>query len=85
MKIKPKLVDHSLFKKPPPVKPKRLEPPKLSTPSYTNPSFYINSIGLLILIIGSLCLYQRFIDRNTIEIEKQNVILDFYQTVNQQL
>ena len=85
MKIKPKLVDHSLFKKPSPVKPKRLEPPKLSTSSSINTSFYINAIGLLILIIGSLCLYQRFIDRNTIEIEKQNVILDFYQTVNQQL
>ena len=87
MKIKPKLVDYSLFKKPKPNKPQIVIRPKktVQIPSSNNLSFYFNMIGLLILIIGSLCLYKRLVDREKEEFEKQNVILGFHQYVQEKL
>ena len=56
------------------LKPKPKIIPK-SEPSKNNFSFYINCIGILILIIGSLILYQRLMDKQSIEYQKQNTIL----------
>lgn len=80
MKIKPKLVDYSLFKKPKP-KLKVIERKKVEIPKSNDLSFYVNMIAILILIVGGLCLYQRLIDRDKDELEKQNVILGFHQYV----
>ena len=87
MKIKPKLVDYSLFHKPKP-KPKIIKPvPKkiIVHSSSNNMSFLVNIIGLLVLIIGGLCLYERLKDRNKDELEKQNVILGFHQYVKDKI
>lgn len=85
MKIKPRLVDYSLFHKP---KPKLIKPvpKKIVVPSSSNNmSFLVNIIGLLVLIIGGLCLYERLKDRNKDELEKQNVIIGFHQYVKEKL
>ena len=87
MKIKPKLVDYSLLKPKTPPKPKLKPKPKLLKkvePSKSNDiSFYINVFGILVLIIGGLCLYQRLVDRDKDELEKQNTILGFHHYVQQ--
>tara|TARA_B100000700_G_C14684689_1_gene686983 strand:+ start:286 stop:591 length:306 start_codon:yes stop_codon:yes gene_type:complete len=87
MKIKPKLVDYSLLKPKTPPKPKFKPKPKLLKkvePSKSNDiSFYINVFGILVLIIGGLCLYQRLVDRDKDELEKQNTILGFHHYVQQ--
>jgi len=52
-------VDYSLFHKP---KPKLIKPvpKKIVVPSSSNNmSFLVNIIGLLVLIIGGLCLYEK--------------------------
>jgi len=87
MKIKPRLVDYSLFKKPKQIKPQIVIQPKkiVQIPASNNLSFYFNMIGLLILIIGGLCLYKRLVDREKEEFEKQNVILGFHQYVQEKL
>ena len=87
MKIKPRLVDYSLFHKP---KPKskliKLVPKKIVVSSSTNNmSFLVNIVGLLVLIIGGLCLYQRLVDRDKDEFEKQNIILGFHQYVKEKI
>ena len=87
MKIKPKLVDYSLLKPKTPPKPKLKPKPKLLKkvePSKSNDiSFYINVFGILVLIIGGLCLYQRLVDRDKDELQKQNTILGFHHYVQQ--
>ena len=85
MKIKPRLVDYSLFHKP---KPKLIKPvpKKIIVPSSSNNmSFLVNIVGLLVLIIGGLCLYQRLVDRDKDEFEKQNIILGFNQYVKDKI
>ena len=77
---KPKLVDYELLK------PKKKIPKLISeSESKGNISFYINCIGILILIIGSIILYQRLKDKQLIEHEKQNTILSFHQYVQGKL
>ena len=88
MKIKPKLVDYSLLKPKTPPKPKLKPKPKLlikkAEPIKSNDiSFYINVFGILVLIIGGLCLYQRLVDRDKDELQKQNTILGFHHYVQQ--
>ena len=81
--IKPKLVDYELFK---PTKINLKPKPKIipkSEPSKNNFSFYINCIGILILIIGVLILYDRLTNKQSIELEKQNTILNFHQYVQE--
>ena len=85
MKIKPKLVDYSLFLKP---KPKIIKPvpKKIVVPSSSNNiSFLVNIVGLLVLIIGGLCLYERLKDREQKELEKQNTIVGFHQYVKEKI
>jgi len=88
MKIKPKLVDYSLLKssKSPPkpkLKPKLLK--KVESSKSNDISFYVNVFGILVLIIGGICLYQRLIDRDKDEFEKQNTIIGFHQYVNENI
>ena len=84
--IKPKLVDYELFKpkkinlKPKPKIPKHIPKPESSKYNF---SFYINCIGILILIIGVLILYDRLTHKQSIELEKQNTILNFHQYVQE--
>ena len=80
MKRKPNLVDHSLFKKPAAPPPKIIKPIKLKE-TQSNNSLLINIIGFLILLIGGLFMYERLINRNKRELEKQNTILGFHQYV----
>lgn len=85
MKIKPQLVDYSLFQKP---KPKIIKPApkKIVVPSSSNNiSFSVNIVGLLVLIIGGLCLYERLKDRELKELEKQNTIVGFHQYVKEKI
>ena len=87
MKIKPRLVDYSLFHKTKP-KPKLIKPvPKkiVVSSSTNNMSFLVNIIGLLVLIIGGLCLYERLKDREQKELEKQNTIIGFHQYVKEKI
>ena len=41
----------------------------------------INCIGFLLLCIGGICIYQRYIDREQKELEKQNLIVGFNEYV----
>ena len=85
MKIKPRLVDYSLFHKP---KPKLIKPvpKKIIVPSSSNNmSFLVNIVGSLVLIIGGLCLYERLKYREQKELEKQNTIIGFHQYVKEQI
>tara|TARA_B100001094_G_scaffold188469_1_gene182674 strand:+ start:274 stop:570 length:297 start_codon:yes stop_codon:yes gene_type:complete len=71
-KIKPKLVDYSKLLK--------IEKPKKNISkdinnNNNNLSFYINILGLLILIIGGYCLYQRYNDKEeTQKKQKDNIM-----------
>ena len=82
MNTKPKLVDYNLFKKPIAIK-KIIKKPVLPTKS--DNSMLINIVGFLILCIGGLCIYQRYIERENKELEKQNVILGFHQYVKENI
>ena len=76
--IQPKLVDYSLFPKPKKIIPKK----KIIINPSLNFKFYINLVGILLLIIGGLFLYQRLIDKDKTDLEKQNTILEFHQYVH---
>lgn len=82
MNTKPKLVDYNLFQKPVKIK-KIIKKPIIPTKS--DNSMLINIVGFLILCIGGLCIYQRYIEREKKEIEKQNVILGFHQYVKENI
>tara|TARA_Y100000591_G_C21697392_1_gene626449 strand:+ start:740 stop:997 length:258 start_codon:yes stop_codon:yes gene_type:complete len=84
MNTKPKLVDYNLFKKPVEKSIKKIiKKPVLPTKS--DNSMLINIVGFLILCIGGLCIYQRYIEREKKELEKQNVILGFHQYVKENI
>ena len=83
--IKPQLVDYELLKPTkmiPKIIRKIIPKPESSTNDF---SFYSNCIGILILIIGIIILYQRLMDKQSIEYEKQNTILTFHQYVKENL
>ena len=82
MDTKPRLVDPAWFAKPKP-KPKIIKKviPKQIVDPRANNSFMINCIGFLILCIGGICIYQRYIDREQKELEKQNLIVGFNEYV----
>jgi len=62
--------------------PKIIPKPESSTNDF---SFYSNCIGILILLIGIIILYQRLMDKQSLEYEKQNTILTFHQYVKENL
>ncbi len=80
MNTKPKLVDYSLFQKP--IK-KIIKKPTLTMQN--DNSLLINIIGLLILVIGGICIYYRYTKKEDNEIEKQNIILGFHQYVKENI
>ena len=81
MNIKPKLVDPAWFAKPLP-KPKiKIIKKPIIIDTKLNNSFIINIIGLMILIIGGMCLYQRLIEREVKRIDNQNAIIGFNEYV----
>lgn len=84
MNTKPKLVDYNLFKKPIEKSMKKIIK-KPIIPTKSDNSMLINILGFLILCIGGLCIYQRYVERDNKEIEKQNVILGFHQYVKENI
>ena len=84
MHIKPRLVDPAWFDKPKP-KLNIIKKPDLSIPKLSNNSLMINIIGLLILCIGGLCIYQRYIEREQTELETQNTIIGFHEYVKENI
>tara|TARA_B100001121_G_C18672965_1_gene614832 strand:- start:1404 stop:1652 length:249 start_codon:yes stop_codon:yes gene_type:complete len=81
MNTKPKLVDYSLFQEPM----KKIVPKTVVMPTKSDNSLLINLIGLMILCIGGILIYQRYIDKEKKEIEKQNVLLGFHQYVKENI
>jgi hypothetical protein len=81
MNTKPKLVDYSLIQGPI----KRVVKPTSSSPTKGDNSLLINLIGIMILCIGGIIIYQRYVEKETKEIEKQNVILGFHQYVKENI
>jgi len=77
--IKPKLVDPNWFVQKKPAIIKKI--PKLTFKI----SDYINFISITVLVIASIILYDRYQTRPLIELEKQNSILQFHQTVKEKL
>ena len=77
--IKPKLIDPNWFVQ---RKPKIIKtPPKLNFKI----SDYINFISIAVLVIIIIFLYDRYQKRGIMELEKQNSILQFHQTVKEKL
>ena len=79
MNTKPRLVDPAWFAKPKPI-PKKVIPKQIVDPKASN-SFMINCIGFLILCIGGICIYQRYIDRDKKELENLNLIIGLNEYV----
>ena len=84
MNTKPKLVDYNLFKKPIEKQVKRIIK-KPIIPTKSDNSMLIHIVGFLILCIGGLCIYQRYIERENKEVERQNIILGFHQYVKENI
>ena len=85
MNTKPKLVDYSLFEKPIKKSVKKIIKKPVLIPTKSDNSMLINIVGFLILCIGCLCIYQRYIDKENKEIEKQNIILGFHAYVKENI
>jgi hypothetical protein len=83
MNIKPRLVDPAWFAKPKPI-PKKVIPKQIVDPKISN-SFMINCIGFLILCIGGICIYQRYIDRDKKELENLNLIIGLNEYVKENI
>lgn len=81
MDTKPKLVDYSLFQEPV----KKIVQKTSVIPTKSDNSLLINLIGLMILCIGGILIYQRYVDKGKKEIEKQNVLLGFHQYVKENI
>lgn len=83
MNTKPRLVDPAWFAKPKPI-PKKVIPKQIVDPKISN-SFMINCIGFLILCIGGICIYQRYIDRDKKELENLNLIIGLNEYVKENI
>jgi hypothetical protein len=81
MNTKPKLVDYSLFQEPV----KKIIQKTYVIPTKSDNSLLINLIGMMILCIGGILIYQRYIEKEKKELEKQNVILGFHQYVKENI
>ena len=49
------------------------------------PSFWINLIIFLLLIIGGLCMYQRYINKEKYDMEKQALIIGLHHYVKEKI
>jgi hypothetical protein len=84
IKIKPKLVDHSLFRSKPKALLPTLKPVEvLKAPELTNFSIYFNVIAFLILAIGGYLLYQRYCNKDSMRKEREHTIVGFNQYVRE--
>jgi hypothetical protein len=81
MNTKPNLVDYSLFQGPV----KKIVQKTSVMPTKSDNSLLINLIGIMILCIGGILIYQRYVDKGKKEIEKQNVLLGFHQYVKENI
>ena len=79
MNIKPKLIDPNWFPKPKP------KPIKKIIPSNADNSLIINIIGLCILVIGGLCIYQRYIEREKNELDTKHKIIELNEYVKRNI
>ena len=78
MNTKPHLVDPNWFKKP---KPKI----KKIIPNNTDNSLIINIIGIFILIIGTLFIYQRYLERENKELNTKNKIIELNEYIKKKI
>tara|TARA_B100000900_G_scaffold258606_1_gene220423 strand:+ start:302 stop:679 length:378 start_codon:yes stop_codon:yes gene_type:complete len=87
IKIRPRLVDHSLIPKVSPTSiqaiPKPVMKPSPKIP--TDNSFMINIIGLLILIIFGYIMYTRWTNKESIDTSKRHSIIGFNHYVEKSL
>ena len=86
IKIKPRLVDHALLQGNVPIprlKPKIVTPNVRITSETPNLSGWFNLIGILILCIAGLIIYNRYTHREQVTIDKTHSILGFTQYVNE--
>jgi len=81
MNIKPRLVDPAWFAKPIPKIIKKIIPKPIIIDTKSNNSFIINLIGFLILCIGGLCIYQRYMEREQQRVDNNNLIIGFNEYV----
>lgn len=82
MNIKPRLVDPAWFAKPIPIpKPIVKIIKKTIIDPKANNSLIINLIGLLLLMIGGLCIYQRYMERENERTRNNNLIIGFNEYV----
>tara|TARA_B110000967_G_C18801849_1_gene518923 strand:- start:971 stop:1228 length:258 start_codon:yes stop_codon:yes gene_type:complete len=80
MNIKPRLVDPAWFPKPKPtIIIKKLLKPVVDAKS--NNSLIINIIGIMILMIGIICIYHRHMDREQQRVDNNNLIIGFNEYV----
>ena len=87
IKIKPRLVDHALLHKPIPIrtKPIAIKKPTIVPESGGDYSGIFNLIGLLILCIVGLIMYQRWNNRDKMEMDKVHSIIGLNQYVKDSL
>ena len=57
------------------------KPIKKVIPSNADNSLIINIIGLCILVIGGLCIYQRYIEREKNELDTKHKIIELNEYV----
>jgi H+/gluconate symporter-like permease len=79
MNTKPRLVDPNWFQKPKP------KPIKKIIPTNADNSLIINIIGLSIIIIGGLCIYQRYIDKEKNELNTKHKIIELNEYVKRNI
>ena len=87
IKIRPRLVDHSLIPKVS-LKPMQVirKPVTIPSPNIpTDNSFMINIIGLLILIIFGYIMYTRWTNKQSIDTSKRHSIIGFNNYVEKSL
>tara|TARA_Y100001958_G_C20775712_1_gene249575 strand:+ start:222 stop:476 length:255 start_codon:yes stop_codon:yes gene_type:complete len=83
MNTEPKLVDYSLIKKPEKII--KVNKKVINKIKKSDNSLMINFLGILVIGVILLMMYQRLIEKDKKEIEKQNIILGFHQYVNDKI
>ena len=78
-KLKPKLVDYSLINPPA----KKIK--KIIVNHKDNFSFYVNLVGLSIIILSCIMLHDRYLNKEKTELEKQNQLINFHLYVKDNL
>jgi uncharacterized membrane protein YkgB len=78
-KIKPQLVDKELLK------PKKKILPKIEINNDNNLRMYINIIGIIIVVIFFMILYGRYKNKEKIELENQNRLINLHMYVNEKI